>query len=403
MAEEGFILGEPEQKLLARETKGSAEDSEVAAIFTRQGEPLDVGDRLVQKDLAQALALVAKEGKFAFYGGKIAERIVAASEQNDGILTLEDFETYRIQDIDPLTCNYRGFTIVTSPPPGGGSVLCQMLNIVEGYPLSQSEYHSAQHLHWILSAMLFAYRDRNLYFGDPNFSDIPTTRILSDEYAKELRSEVPSDKAVELAEDFPEAKEGENTTHFSVADKEGNAVAVTYTINTLFGAGVIAPETGLFLNNEMDDFTAKVGVANSYGLVQGKVNSIEPGKRPLSSMAPTIVLDTDGSLYFVTGSPGGPTIPTTVFQVITNLVDFKLPPYSAVNQPRIHYQGIPDIVLTEPFGVSGDSVVGLWEYGYRVSPFINWGAAMSIGREGEEQQPVQDFRRTQGAADSTSK
>ena len=403
LAKEGFVLSKPGQKLLAREIKGSAEGSEVATIFTREGELLDVGDRLVQKDLTQTLDLIAREGKSAFYKGKIAERIVTASEQNDGILMLEDFETYRVQDVDPLICNYRGFTIVTSPPPGGGSVLCQMLNIVEGYPLGQSEYQSVQHLHWMLSAMLFAYRDRNLYFGDPDFSNIPTSRILSDDYAKELRSKIPSNKAVELTESFPDRKEGENTTHFSVVDEEGNAVAVTYTINTLFGAGVIAPETGFFLNNEMDDFSAKVGVANSYGLIQGKVNRIEPAKRPLSSMAPTIVLDTDGDLYFVTGSPGGPTIPTTVFQAVTNLVDFEFSFHSAVNKPRIHYQGVPNVVFTEPFGLSGDSFVDLWEYGYRVSPFINWGAAMSVGREGEEQQPVQDFRRTQGSASSTSK
>ncbi|MBE9062248.1 gamma-glutamyltransferase [cf. Phormidesmis sp. LEGE 11477] len=400
LAEEGFTLSEPGQKLLSREMSETNKDSEVSAIFTKQGEPLNPGDRLVQKDLAQTLALIASEGSSAFYNGKIAERIVTDSQENGGILTMRDFATYQVQDTEPLNCDYRGFTIVTAPPPGGGSVLCQMLNVVEGYPIGESEYQSAQHLHWMLSAMLFAYRDRNLYFGDPDFSDIPLDRILSDKYAEELRTQVPRGKAVKLEDNFPKTREGANTTHFSIVDGEGNAVAVTYTINTLFGSGIIAPETGFFLNNEMDDFTAKVGEANSYGLVQSEANRIEPGKRPLSSMTPTILMDANDNLYFVTGSPGGPTIPTTVFQIITNLIDFELSPYSAVNQPRIHYQGVPNIVLSEPFGVPGDSFVDLWEYGYKVSPFINWGAAMSTGHQGKESQAVKDFRRVQGEATS---
>ncbi|WP_370623463.1 gamma-glutamyltransferase [cf. Phormidesmis sp. LEGE 11477] len=175
-------------------------------------------------------------------------------------------------------------------------------------------------------------------------------------------------------------------------------MAVTYTINTLFDAGVIAPGTGFFLNNEMDDFTAKADVANTYGLVQSEANSIEPGKQPLSSMAPTILVDANQDVYLVTGSPGGSTIPTTVFQIVSNLVDFEMELTNAVNQPRIHYQGSPNIILTEPFALPADSYVGLWDYGYRVAPFINWGAAMSIGREDGRLQPVKDRRRPQGEA-----
>ncbi|MEM8504779.1 MAG: gamma-glutamyltransferase [Cyanobacteria bacterium P01_D01_bin.1] len=396
----GFVLTEAGQKLIERETKNSR-DSEVTAIFAREGKQLEVGDRLIQTDLTKTLALISEEGASTFYEGLIAEKVVSASQQNSGILTLKDFSTYRVQDIAPLTCRYRDFTVITSPPPGGGSVLCQMLNIIEGYPIAQADYHSAQHLHWLLSAMLFAYRDRNQSFGDPNFSDIPTNRILSKSYAKDLREKIPNNKAINPTGKLS-SKEGQNTTHFSVVDEAGNAVSVTYTINTLFGAGVVAPSTGFFLNNEMDDFTAKAGTANSYGLVQSDANSIEPGKQPLSSMSPTIVLDPDGQLYLVTGSPGGSTIPTTVLQIISNLIDFNLPAEQAVNQPRIHYQGTPNIVLTEPFALSDESFVDLWDYGYRVSPFINWGAAMSIAQKDDQLQPIQDFRRPQGEAKAVS-
>ncbi|WP_198011376.1 gamma-glutamyltransferase [Synechococcus sp. PCC 7335] len=397
LANDGFVLTGPEQKLLTRELKNN-QNSEVVDIFIQEGKAIEVGDRLVQPELGETLSLLAKNGASTFYEGEIAQKIVEASQQHNGILTLEDFKTYQVQDIDPLTCNYRGFTILTSPPPGGGPVLCQMLNIVEGFPISQVEYYSAQHLHQMLSAMLFAYRDRNLYFGDPTFVEVPTARILSKAYAKELRSKIPKDRALELAEELSLEQKGKNTTHFSVVDKEGNAVSVTYTINTLFGAGVIAPGTGFFLNNEMDDFTAKVGTANTYGLVQGSVNSIEPGKQPLSSMAPTIVLDASNEIALVTGSPGGSTIPTTIFQIITNLVDFNLSPDRAVNQPRIHYQGSPNTVLTEPFALPGDTFVDLWNYGYRVSPSIHWGAAMSIARKDKKLQAIKDFRRQQAEA-----
>ena len=287
---EGFVLSEAEQQLFSSNAGKLKAEANVAEIFLEGGQPLNEGDRLVQKDLAQTLSQIAEDGRSAFYEGTIAQKIVEASQQNGGILTLEDFEAYEVEEVPPLTCNYRGFTVVTAPPPGGGTVLCQMLKIVEGYPVGQAEYHSAQHLHWLLSAMLFAYRDRNLYFGDPNFSDIPLDELLSKEYAGSLRAQTPENKAVQLEKDLPTAAEGQNTTHFSVVDKDGNAVSVTYTINTLFGAGVIASDTGFFLNNEMDDFTAKVGSSNSYGLLQGSANQIEPGKQPLSSMAPTALL-----------------------------------------------------------------------------------------------------------------
>ena len=398
LAENGFVLSDADQSLLSNQRNQFKQEQNVSDIFLNQGKPLNEGDRLTQPDLARTLSLIADEGEEAFYQGEIAQKIVAASQENGGILELEDFSSYRVQESAPLTCSYRGFTVITTPLPGGGPVVCEMLNIVEGYPVGQSEYHSAQHLHWLLSAMLFAYRDRNLYFGDPNFSDISLDKLLSKEYAESLRTQTPDNKAVKPEKDLPTTTGGQNTTHFSVVDKEGNAVSVTYTINTLFGAGVIASDTGFFLNNEMDDFTAKVGSSNSYGLLQGSANQIEPGKQPLSSMAPTIVLDQNQDFYFATGSPGGSTIPTTVFQTLVNLIDFEMTASEAVNQPRIHYQGSPNIVLTEPLGLSSQTFVDLWNYGYRVSPFINWGAAMSVGKQGDEIQPILDTRRPQGKA-----
>ena len=396
---EGFLLGEAEQQLFSSNAGKLKQEANVAEIFLENGQPLDEGDQLVQKDLAQTLSQIAKDGRSAFYEGAITQKIVEASQQNGGILAMEDFEAYQVEEVPPLTCNYRGFTVVTAPPPGGGTVLCQMLKIVENYPVGQAEYHSARHLHWILSAMLFAYRDRNLYLGDPNFTDIPLDNLLSEEYISSLHKQIPERNAIPVNEQLPDSpSEGQNTTHFSVVDSEGNAVSVTYTINTLFGAGVIARDTGFLLNNEMDDFTAKVGTANSYGLVQGDVNKIEPQKRPLSSMSPTIVLDENQQLYLVTGSPGGSTIPTTVFQTISNLVDFDISTEEAVNRSRIHYQGSPNVVLVEPAGISSRAFVDLWDRGYRVSPFISWGAAMSIGQQDGELQPVLDGRRAQGKA-----
>lgn len=398
LAAKGFVLSLPEQKLLKHHAGSFKKEANVAGIFLNKGRSLKAGERLIQTNLAHTLGQIASDGENAFYRGAIAQKIVSASQQDGGILSLKDFATYRVEEVPPLTCNYRGYTIVTAPLPGGGAVLCEMLNIVEGYPVGQTKYHSAQHLHWLLSAMLFAYRDHNLYFGDPNFTKVPLTKLLSKEYSASLRAQIPKKRAVTLKDSSQKPSEGNNTTHFSVVDKAGNVASVTYTINTLFGAGVIASDTGFLLNNEMDDFTAKPGVANSYGLRQGAANQIEPGKRPLSSMAPTIVLDQDQDFYFATGSPGGSTIPTTVLQSISNLIDFKMTASEAVNQPRIHYQGKPDVVITEPLALQNKDFVALWDRGYKVVPFPNWGAAMSVGRDASGFEAVQDGRRPQGEA-----
>ncbi len=399
LAQEGFRLSPEDIELLHSSTKQFASQPNVAAIFLKNGKPYEVGDRIIQKDLAGTLKAIALNGASSFYQGKIAASIVQASQENGGILSLEDFASYRVRQEKPLQCDYRGYAVVTAPPPGGGVTVCQMLNVLEGYPLSQFNWHSAESLHYFLSAALFAYADRNRFLGDPNFINNPVKQLLSEDYAARIRGRI-GQRAINPRElNFEEMPQGTHTTHYSIVDRFGNAVAVTYTINSLFGAKVIAKDTGFFLNNEMDDFTAKPGKANQFGLVQGKANQIEPGKQPLSSMSPTIVKK-DNKVVLVTGSPGGATIPTTVVQVITNSIDYKLDIQEAVNAPRIHYQGLPNWVLTEPFALDPEVIPRLWERGYRVIPFVSWGAAESIQIEPETglRLGVHDRRRVAGKA-----
>jgi len=341
LAAEGFILQQGDVNILKAGVKKFKNQPNVASIFLKSDKtPYQVGDLLVQKKLAQTLRLVATQGPDAFYKGAIAQEVVKVSHKNGGILTQADFANYRVAETQPLRCSYRGYEIISAPPPGGGTTLCEMLNVLEGYKLGQLGYHSSASLHPMLSAMLYAYADRNTYLGDPDFVKNPVNQLLSKGYAARIRAKIPKQRAISPKPLYSGLSPGEgtNTTHYSIQDRYGNAVAVTYTINSYFGAGVIAGNSGFFLNNEMDDFTAKPGVANNFGLVQGNANVIEPGKRPLSSMAPTIVTK-NGKVLLITGSPGGSTIPTTVLQVITNVIDYGMNITEAVSAPRIHYKG----------------------------------------------------------------
>lgn len=401
LAEKGFVLGQGDVDIFKR-GKRKLLDSNVADIFLKNGQDTyQVGDTLVQSDLANTLKNIAQEGTEAFYQGEIAQKIVAASQANDGIFSLEDFKQYDISEYEPIHCNYRGYEVISSPPPGGGTTVCQMLNILSGYNLKQLGRKNSESLHYMLSAMLFAYGDRNNSLGDPDFVDNPTDRLLSLDYAESIRNKIPFNRAIEPKSVYSSqlTPEGTNTTHYSVVDNQGNAVAVTYTINSYFGAGVIAGDTGFFLNNEMDDFTAKVGASNQFGLRQGENNKIEPGKRPLSSMSPTIVTK-DGKVVLVTGSPGGSTIPTTVLQVITNVIDYDMDIAEAVNNPRIHYQGLPNRVITEPYALNPETVRELILKGYNIVPFTKWGAAESISIDPQTQllQGANDMRKPAGAA-----
>lgn len=381
LAERGFVLHKGDIQILKFGTKKFRSQPNVSRVFLKHGEQeYQQSDRLVQKELATTLKLIAQQGPDVFYKGAIADKVVVASQTNGGILTKQDFSQYAVSETQPLRCTYRGYEVLTAPLPGGGTTVCQMLNILEGYPLSKLGWHTSKSLHPMLAAMVFAFADRNRYLGDPAFINSPVKKLVSKEYAAQVRAQIPKDQAVSpkpLYEGISSQPEGTNTTHLSVVDRQGNAVALTYTINGYFGAGVIAGDTGFFLNNEMDDFAAKSGKPNQFGLVQGAANAIAPGKQPLSSMSPTIVTK-DGKLRIVTGSPGGPTIPTTVLQVLTNVIDYGMPISKAVNTPRLHYQGLPNFVFSEPYAVTSDVSRGLWGMGYRVLPLIPWGAAESV-------------------------
>ena len=357
LADEGFVLGQGDASILATSTKNFAGQPDVASIFLNNGQPWQAGDRLVQSNLAQTLRAIAQQGPDAFYKGTIADAIVAASSAGGGIISKQDLTNYSVTEAVPVRCNYRGYELISAPPPSsGGTAICEILNILEGYPISELGFHSASAIHFMVEAMRHTFVDRNFQLGDPDFVNNPLDRLLSESYAAEIRAKIDAVKAANSKDVQPGTAphEGTETTHFSVVDTAGNAVSVTYTINALFGAKVIAGDTGFFLNDEMDDFTVKPGVPNLFGLVQGKTNAIAPGKRPLSSMSPTIVTK-DGKTFMVLGSPGGSRIITIAVEIILNVVDHGMNIQEAVNAPRIHHQWLPDQISAEPFALSPDT------------------------------------------------
>ncbi len=380
LADEGFILTQGDADILAAATTQFAEQSNVAATFLNGGKPWKSGDRFVQKNLSKTLKLIAQQGPDAFYKGSIADAVVAASKANGGILSKQDFEDYTVTESPPVRCNYRGYELISAPPPSsGGMAICEILNILEGYPIAELGFNSSLAIHFMVEAMRHTFVDRNFLLGDPAFVENPLERLLSEAYAGEIRTKIDARKASTSKEVQPgiAPHEGTETTHYSIVDAAGNAVSVTYTINALFGAKVIAGDTGFFLNDEMDDFTVKPGVANLFGLVQGKTNAIAPGKRPLSSMSPTIVTK-DGEVFMVLGSPGGSRIITIAVQVILNVIDHRMNIQEAVNAPRIHHQWLPDQISAEPFALSADTANALREMGYKTVEQAPWGAAEAI-------------------------
>ena len=380
LADEGFILNQGDADILAASTKQFVDQPNVAAIFLNAGQPWKAGEVFVQKNLAATLKLIAGQGPDAYYKGPIADAIVAASSAKGGVLSKKDFENYTVTESPPVKCNYRGYELISSPPPSsGGTAVCEILNIIEGYPMKELGFHSAASIHFMVEAMRHTFVDRNFQLGDPDFVKNPLERLLSESYAGEIRAKIDPAKASSSKDVQPgiAPHEGTETTHYSIVDAGGNAVAVTYTINALFGAKVIAGDTGFFLNDEMDDFTVKPGVANLFGLVQGKTNVIAPGKRPLSSMSPTIVTK-DGKTFMVLGSPGGSRIITIVVEAIMNVVDHGMNIQEAVNAPRIHHQWLPDQITVEPFALSPDTAKILGDMGYKIVEQAPWGAAEAI-------------------------
>ncbi len=338
-----------------------------AQIFLKpDGGALAPGDRLVQPDLADTLETVAKGGPRAFYEGAIADKLAAAVAAAGGVMTADDLKTYRAVERAPVHGSYRGYDIVSMPPPSsGGVVLVEMLNILEGYDLAHEE--EAQALFLVIEAMKRAYADRALFLGDPDAVHVPVARLTSKSYAAQWRATIDPAHATlarDLGPDSAVRPEGRNTTHFSVADRFGNAVANTYTLNFSYGVGLVAAGTGVLLNNELDDFAAKPDAPNAYGLLGFAANAPGPGKRPLSSMTPTIVLK-DGKPFLVTGSPGGSLIINVVLQILVDVIDRGMDIASAVSAPRWHNQWMPDMVFAEP-GASKDLIAALEARGDKV-------------------------------------
>jgi gamma-glutamyltranspeptidase/glutathione hydrolase len=384
LAARGFTLMRGDVHVLEESAEAFRREPNVAAIFLNHGTSFKPGERLIQPQLAATLRAISAGGTDAFYHGAIAAAVAAASRLHGGIVTPEDFASYSVTEAPPVSCPYRGYTIVSAPPPSsGGVILCEMLRILSGYDLNAMGFHSSESVHYMTEAMRYAYFDRNRYLGDPAFVANPIDRLLSDANAASIRARIASHRATPSSSLGTATGPPENatTTHYSVVDRLGNAVAVTFTINDDFGAKVIAADTGFFLNDQMDDFTAKPGFANLFGLVQGEANAIAPGKRPLSSMTPTLVLK-DGKPVLVLGTPGGSRIITTVLEIIVNMIDHGMTLEAAVNAPRIHHQWLPDTLAAEPFALSAETRNALTRMGYHVVPLEVWGtgnAAEVIG------------------------
>ncbi|HXW25816.1 MAG TPA: gamma-glutamyltransferase, partial [Xanthobacteraceae bacterium] len=380
-ARNGIVVEDDLADSLPRAQPRLARWPSTAKIFLNpDGVVLAPGQSLVQADLAASLAAIAQDGPGAFYHGPIAEKIVAAVRAAGGLMTLDDLAAYRPAIRTPVRGTYRGYDIVSMPPPSSGGVhLIEMLNVLERYPLADLGAGSVPALHLMIEAMKRAYADRAEFLGDPDVVAVPVERLMSKSYAAELARAIDLKRATparDIRAGHPVPAEGDNTTHYSVIDAAGNAVANTYTLNLAFGVGLVAEGTGILLNDELDDFAAKPGAPNAYGLVGGAANAPGPGKRPLSSMTPTIVCK-DGRPYLVTGTPGGSRIITMVLEVILGVVDFRLDATAAVAAPRIHHQWLPEEVVAEQ-AVPAEAVRGLEALGHTVVRRPNWGSANSI-------------------------
>ncbi|ENL9260409.1 gamma-glutamyltransferase [Salmonella enterica] len=388
LAQEGFIVNDAladDLKTYGSEVLPHHENSK--AIFWKDGEPLKKGDKLVQQDLANSLTMIAENGPDAFYKGEIARQIAQQMQQNGGLITTDDLAAYQAVERTPISGEYRGYQIFSMPPPSSGGIhIVQILNILENFDMNKYGFGSADAIQIMAEAEKYAYADRSEYLGDPDFVNVPWQALTSKTYAKSIAGQIDINKAKPSSEIRPgklAPYESDQTTHFSVVDKDGNAVAVTYTLNTTFGTGIVAGNTGILLNNQMDDFSAKPGVPNVYGLVGGEANAVGPKKRPLSSMSPTIVVK-DGKTWLVTGSPGGSRIITTVLQMVVNTIDFGMNVAEATNAPRFHHQWLPDELRVEK-GFSPDTLKLLEQKGQKVALKEAMGSTQSImvGPDGE--------------------
>ena len=358
-----------------------SKDSETKKIFTKS-DNFKIGEMFFQHDLANTLRRIAFNGRDGFYKGETAKNIIKCMERTDGIISLDDLENYEPIERNPIEFEYKNYKVYSMPPPSSGGVaLAGILKQLENIGLDTIPYHSSDYIHYIVEAERNVYSDRSVYLGDSDFNDIPIEDLISDQYSKVRWSEVDLIKA-RKSSDVQEGNimyhESEETTHYSVVDKWGNAVSVTTTVNGWFGNGIVVDDSGFLLNNEMDDFSSKPGHPNKYGLIGNKLNSIEPNKRMLSSMTPTIVEDHQGELFLVVGSPGGSTIITTVAQVILNVIDQKMSIKNAIEQSRFHHQWLPDVVYFEPLNFSKETLDELKLKGHNISKRASIGEANCI-------------------------
>jgi gamma-glutamyltranspeptidase/glutathione hydrolase len=380
LARDGIAIADDSADTLPEWHRRLARWPSSVKIFSRaDGSSLREGDRLVQRDLAATLSAIAEQGPHGFYQGAVAEKLVQAIRDAGGIVTLEDLASYRPVIREPARGSYRGHDIVSMPQPSsGGVVLLETLNILEGFAMREMAQGSAPSLHVMIEAMKRAYADRARYLGDPAFVAAPVATLIAKDYAAKQRASIDPARATPWTEALPALppREGSNTTHFSVVDSRGNAVSNTYTLNFSYGVGLVAEGTGVLLNNELDDFTAAPGASNAYGLVGFEANLPGPGKRPLSSMAPTIVLK-DGRPVLVTGSPGGSRIISAVLQVIVNVLDYRMDIGAAVAAPRLHHQWLPDEVRLER-GFADETLTALKAMGHVIVTPLGQTSANSI-------------------------
>lgn len=389
IADEGFELSHRLARLFRSYASSLEKYEDSKRIFLNNGDLYEAGDRLVQKDLARTLARIRDGGAREFYKGETARLIAADMERNNGLMTLDDLAGYEAVERTPLTGTYRGHKIISMPPPSsGGIVLIQVLNMLEKYDLGSLGHNSAARYHLLIEAMRRAFADRAELMGDPDFSDVPTAKMIEKQYAARRAESIAADKASkssDIGAGLPTGAESMDTTSYAVIDEDGNMVSNVYTINNLYGNAVTAKDTGILLNDEMDDFAARPGKPNMFGLIQGERNAVGPGKRPLSSMTPVIVLREDGSTWFATGGRGGPRIISGAIQVVLNMIDHKMEIGDAIDAPRVHHQWMPDVIYYEPYGLSPDTTKILTSYGHMFNDAPTALASMtgvSIGKDG---------------------
>ena len=382
LADAGFTVTYELARSLYSSREYLSQYAETKRIYLKGGAFYKEGELFRQPELAATFARLQRSGPNEFYEGETARLIVADMKRNKGLMTMEDLRGYLAKERAPLRGNYRGHEIISMPPPSsGGAVLIEMLNILEGFDLQKMEASSSDRYHLMAEAMRRAFADRAEYMGDSDFVKVPVQGLIDKSYAATLRATINTDRAstsTEVRAGRPAGYESDETTHFTVVDPQGNAVSNTYTLNNSYGSAAVAKGTGIMLNDEMDDFAAKPGTPNLYGLIQGERNAVAPKKRPLSAMTPTIVLRKDGSLWFTVGSPGGPTIINTVLCIISNVIDYEMNIQQAIDFPRIHHQWLPDELVGEPFGLSGDTQRALTSRGHTLAKLRYLGDAEGI-------------------------